>query len=58
MDTRGHQLSPTYNEKRFFLSLVLSGLNGPISSEYFPRSLAGQASQWCSPGNNGDVNYV
>ena len=51
MDTRGHQLSPTYN----FFSLfgLTEGINLLSAVNIFLIPC-----QWTSPPDNGDVNYV
>ena len=51
MDTRGHQLSPTYTMKRDFFS-VWSGRGGVAVNIFLIPC------QWTSPPDNGDVNYV
>ena len=54
MDTRGHQLSPTYNEKKFCSLFGLAeGINLLSAVNIFLIPC-----QWTSPPDNGDVNYV
>ena len=55
MDTRGHQLSPTYNEKIFFFSLFGMAVGINLLSAVNIFLIPGQ---WTSHPDNGDVNYV
>ena len=57
MDTRGHQLSPTYNEKKFCSLFGLAegtNLLSAVNIFLIPCQCSGVP----PPPDNGDVNYV